>query len=61
MANFKHNLRDRVKLVESGEEGQIIGRAEYDGETNNYYIRYVAADGRLVKEWFVARDFEAAK
>lgn len=41
-----------VRLSMSGEGGVVLGRAEYVGDRPSYYIRYVAADGRQVEEWF---------
>jgi hypothetical protein len=52
MNSFKFELKDRVRIVESGEEGTVLGRADYVSAETNYYIRYKAADGRAVEAWW---------
>lgn len=52
------NLDDRATLT-SGEEGVIIGRAEYTNSTRNYLLRYKAGDGRLTEAWWTADAFVA--
>lgn len=49
---FKFKLGDRVAIVESGESGEVIGRADYAHADNSYYLRYKAADGRAVENWW---------
>ena len=49
---FKFNLKQLVKIEESGETGTIIGRAEYATSENSYCLRYKAADGRAVEAWW---------
>jgi hypothetical protein len=49
---FKFKLGDRVTIVESGESGEVIGRADYAIADNSYYLRYKAADGRAVEGWW---------
>ncbi|MCW3644081.1 hypothetical protein K6Y74_12650 [Burkholderia cenocepacia] len=49
---FKFNLRDAVTIAASGETGEVIGRAEYADGSNQYYIRYKAADGRATESWW---------
>ena len=49
---FKFNLGDKVKISISGEAGEIIGRAEYSKSETDYQLRYKAADGRAVEEWW---------
>ncbi|MDN7488509.1 hypothetical protein QZM35_12445 [Burkholderia sp. AU45274] len=49
---FKFSLGERVAIAESGESGSVHGRAEYSEAANNYYVRYVAADGRAVESWW---------
>lgn len=49
---FNFGLSERVTIAASGEEGVIIGRAEYDTSENQYYIRYKAADGRATESWW---------
>lgn len=49
---FKFALEQIVKLKTSGEQGTVIGRAEYSTSEPCYYIRYTAADGRATEAWW---------
>lgn len=50
---FKFDNGDQVAVFKSGEVGEIIGRAEYaNGNENQYFVRYVAGDGRSVESWW---------
>ncbi len=51
MDHFQFDLGAKVKLL-SGERGTIIGRGEYVNSEDTYFVRYVAADGRLVEAWW---------
>lgn len=51
MSSWKFELEQSVTL-ESGEKGTVIGRAEYVHTENQYSIRYVAGDGRMVEAWW---------
>lgn len=57
---FNHELGDNVALVLSGEQGVVIGRAEYTDCDNQYRLRYKAADGRQVEDWLVEKAIVAA-
>lgn len=48
---FAFKLGDTATL-ESGETGTIVGRAQYVDSNPQYYLRYTAADGRLVTNWW---------
>lgn len=48
--NFE--LGAMVKIIASGEEGEVIGRAEYESSENSYFVRYKAGDGRAVEAWW---------
>lgn len=48
---FNFKLNDKVKLA-SGEAGEVIGRAQYVDSNPQYQVRYVAADGRMVQDWW---------
>lgn len=48
---FDFKLKDDVKLILSGEKGQVTGRAQYTDSNPMYRVRYVAADGRQVCDW----------
>lgn len=50
--NFRFNLDQRVTIIESGEVGAVIGRAEYINSANAYLLRYRSADGRAVEQWW---------
>lgn len=51
--SFKFKLKSRVKLSESEEQGDIVGRAEYsNGNENAYWVCYKAGDGRQIERWW---------
>lgn len=52
MNKFEHELGAEVTLTRSGKTGEIIGRAQYQSASNGYLIRYKAADGRQVENWW---------
>jgi len=52
MSEFKFCNGDKVMIECSGEEGVILGRAEYSTSENQYYLRYKAGDGRAVDSWW---------
>lgn len=54
MKNWKLELGQTVALAMSGEQGVVVGRAEYDGDADRYLVRYKAGDGRLVESWWQA-------
>lgn len=49
---FKFELGQNVTITASGEQGVVIGRAEYMHCQNNNLIRYKAADGRATEVWW---------
>lgn len=49
---FKFNLGATVAVAASGEKGEVIGRAEYSYAEPSYLVRYKAADGRAVENWW---------
>lgn len=49
---FKFKLNHEVIIAASGECGVIVGRAEYTDGKPQYLIRYMAADGRAVEQWW---------
>lgn len=53
---MKFNLGEEVKLVDSGEHGKVVGRAEYTDAQPSYFVRYLNAQGRQVKEWWGESD-----
>jgi hypothetical protein len=56
---FKFELKQVVTISESGENGKVIGRAEYDHCDNCYLVRYQAKDGRCVENWWTESALEA--
>ena len=58
---FKFNLGDKVTVTVSGETGEVLGRAEYTTAANNYYVRYCAADGHAVEQWWQEDALTAAQ
>lgn len=50
-------MGDRASLSHSGEEGEIVGRAEYLNAENGYLFRYKAGDGRQVEAWWAESAF----
>ena len=52
MSKFEFELGDKAKMAMTAESGVIIGRAEYDTLPPSYLMRFVAADGRQVEDWF---------
>ena len=55
---FKFKLKQPVVIAISGEEGIVIGRAEYSASKPQYFIHFKAADGRACTAWYEA-DFLA--
>lgn len=49
---FKRELGATVRLRDSDETGTVIARAEYANSEPTYYVRYKAADGRQVEQWW---------
>ena len=52
MNKFLFHMNQAVKIAVSGEEGVVVGRAEYDTAENNYFVRYRSADGRAIEQWW---------
>lgn len=49
---FEYELGSKLTISCSGEEGEVIARAEYLTSENQYLLRYKAADGRAVESWW---------
>jgi hypothetical protein len=49
---FKFELGQEVAIVVSGENGNVIGRAEYLNADPSYLVRYKAGDGRAIESWW---------
>lgn len=52
MAKHILKLGDDVRIICSGETGQVVGRAEYTNANPQCFVRYMAADGRAVEQWW---------
>ena len=61
MKSFAFNVGDRVMIANGKENGEIIGRAEYARGENQYFVRYVAGDGRAVQQWWDESALSAAR
>ena len=49
---MKIELKQIVTIITSGEQGEVIGRAEYTHAEPSYLVRYKCADGRAVEGWW---------
>ncbi len=49
---FKFDLEHKVKISVSGEEGAVVGRAEYVSSSKQYLVRYKSGDGRAEEKWW---------
>lgn len=59
---FKFELKAKVRIAASGEQGEIIGRAEYSTTPlPSYLVRYKAGDGRGVEQWWTEDALELTK
>lgn len=52
MQDFKFGIGDNVAIKCSDEHGEVIGVAKYKHGEKQYYVRYKAADGRAVENWW---------
>lgn len=57
---MEFQLNQEVSLRCSGEQGVVIGRAEYTDSAPQFLIRYKAADGRAVESWWNDSALQAA-
>ena len=57
---FEFELNQEVSLRCSGEQGSVIGRAEYTECEPSYFVRYKAADGGACLAWWSASALQAA-
>ena len=58
--NRTFELGQNVKITISGEQGQVIGIAEYLATSTQYFVILKAADGRAVTQWWEADFLSAA-
>ena len=49
---YQFEIGDDVNITVSGENGKVIGRAEYEDEPPSYLVHYKSADGRAVQKWW---------
>lgn len=52
MEKTLYGQSETVRMIASEEKGAIIGRAEYLHDETRYLVRYKAADGRQVEDWW---------
>lgn len=52
MEGLVFNIGDTVEIVASGEQGRVVGRAQYEHAEPGYLVRYKAGDGRAVEAWW---------
>ena len=53
-------LKTKVAIKVSGEEGEIIGIAQYVEHPDKFFkISYKSADGRAVKDWYSESELKA--
>ena len=52
MEPINFELNTQVTLIMSNEKGVVIGIAEYSEMPKQYFVRYLAADGRQCEAWF---------
>lgn len=58
---FRYPLGHPVALVGSAEQGTVVGRAQHATSVDQYNIRYVAGDGRLIESWWTVDAIRDAK
>jgi hypothetical protein len=58
---FTFELKAKVRIVASGEVGEVIGRVQYAHADDSYFLRYKAGDGRAVESWWNENAIEAAE
>ncbi len=58
MNHFKFDLKEHVRISCSGESGEIVARAEYITDEDQYYIRYKSSNGRAVENWWAESALE---
>lgn len=49
----KFDILDRVRIIASGEEGEVVARCEYLSSDPTYLVRYCNAQGQAVEVWWV--------
>lgn len=59
MNSMRFELNQVVTLIESEEQGIVVGRAEYTNSEPHYFVRYRAGDGRQVEQWWGESALEA--
>ena len=58
---FTFQLKEVVRIIASGECGEIIGRAEYTYGNPQYQLRYKRTDGCAVEQWWTSDALELAE
>lgn len=55
---FTFKLGQTARITVSGEQGQIVGRAEYSTSEPSYLIRYPSVEGVAVERWWTQSAIE---
>lgn len=50
--NFAYDLGQKLTIVCSNEEGEVVARSDSQGHVDQYLLRYKAGDGRAVEKWW---------
>ena len=58
--NFRFAMGARVALMESTEEGIVVGRADYDYANDQYLVRYVNGSGCQTEQWWPSSALDIA-
>jgi hypothetical protein len=56
---MKYELKEIVKILVSGVNGEIIGRSEYSYAEPLYLLRYKAIDGCVIESWWTESSVES--
>lgn len=56
--DFEFDLGDTARIKVSGEQGEVIGRADYKHDQNYFQIRYEAANGTATTKYWGADALE---
>lgn len=60
MNSLKYAMGRELRITVSGEQGVVIGRAEYAYAAPSYLLRYRNKDGSAVEQWWSEHAVEPA-
>jgi len=58
MSKFKFELKAKVTVSISGEQGHVSSRMDSINGKNQYYVHYKGADGRATDSWFFENEIK---